>query len=166
MIYSARSTVANIVFNLLCRFWKVGTDGRTTCVKTMIPTDRDCGLAEWIKEWLPQTSHEWPVEVLPSPGSGADEHVNEADDGVTGVDEEVPVQGAGVGVIGIQEGPVDDGDEYCGWKWERVDDPHHLVQEWQSAEITTIQVSSMIHSARPTVSPVANVVFAGKLFCF
>ena len=30
----------------------------------------------------------------------------------------------------------------------------------------TRQVSSMIHSARPTVSPVANIVFAGNLFCF
>ena len=32
--------------------------------------------------------------------------------------------------------------------------------------ITTRQVSSMIHSARPTVSPVANIVFAWNLFCF
>ena len=30
----------------------------------------------------------------------------------------------------------------------------------------TRQVSSMIHSARPTVSPVANIVFALNLFCF
>ena len=25
-----------------------GTDGQTTCVNTMIPPDRNCGLAEWI----------------------------------------------------------------------------------------------------------------------
>ena len=35
-------------------FYKNGTDGwtyeRTTCAKTMIPTARDCGLAEWIKK--------------------------------------------------------------------------------------------------------------------
>ena len=31
------------------RFWKVETDGRTACAKTMIPTGRDSGLAEWIK---------------------------------------------------------------------------------------------------------------------
>ena len=47
-------------------FWKVGmdrrTDERTTCAKTMIPTGRDCGLAEWIKimyyfnEFLPDLS--------------------------------------------------------------------------------------------------------------
>ena len=30
----------------------------------------------------------------------------------------------------------------------------------------TRQVSSMIHSARPTISPVANIVFALTLFCF
>ena len=30
----------------------------------------------------------------------------------------------------------------------------------------TRQVSSMIHSARPTVSPVTNIVFAWNLFCF
>ena len=30
----------------------------------------------------------------------------------------------------------------------------------------TRQVSSMIHSARPTVSPVVSIVFASNLFCF
>ena len=51
MIHSARpivTPVANIVF---CSFvfldFKSG-DGRTTCVKTIIPTGRGCGLAEWI----------------------------------------------------------------------------------------------------------------------
>ena len=48
MIHSARPTVspvANIVFALFCfaRFCKVGTDGRTKCAKTMIPTGRDLG---------------------------------------------------------------------------------------------------------------------------
>ena len=31
------------------RFWKLGTDVRTTLAKTMILTGRDCGLADWIK---------------------------------------------------------------------------------------------------------------------
>ena len=35
-------------FTLFSRFWKEGTDGRTTCAKTIIPIGRDCGLAEWI----------------------------------------------------------------------------------------------------------------------
>ena len=54
MIHSARPTVtpvANIVFFLLycfARFEKWGMDGRTTCAKTIIPTGRGCGLAEWI----------------------------------------------------------------------------------------------------------------------
>ena len=53
MIHSARPTVttlANIVFCLSCfaRFYIVGTDGGTTCAKTIIPTDRECVLAEWI----------------------------------------------------------------------------------------------------------------------
>ena len=60
MIHSARPTVSpvvNFVFALFCfaRFWKVETDGRdvwmyvrTTCAKTIIPTRRDCGSAEWI----------------------------------------------------------------------------------------------------------------------
>ena len=56
MIHSARpivSPVANIVFALFCfaRFWKVGTDGRTTCAQTMITTGRDCGAAEWINNY-------------------------------------------------------------------------------------------------------------------
>ena len=47
---NAVSPVENIISTLSCfaRFWKVGTDGRTTCAKTMTPTGRDCGLAEWI----------------------------------------------------------------------------------------------------------------------
>ena len=45
MIHSVRptvSSVANIVFTLFyfAKFW--------TCAKTIIPTGRDCGLAEWI----------------------------------------------------------------------------------------------------------------------
>ena len=32
--------------------------------------------------------------------------------------------------------------------------------------VVTRQVSSMIHSAWPTVSPVANIIFAWNLFCF
>ena len=53
MIHSARPTVSpvvNIVLALFCfaKFWKVGTDGRTTCAKTMIPIGRDCGSAELI----------------------------------------------------------------------------------------------------------------------
>ena len=44
-------------FLLFCfaRFEKWGqTDGRTTCVKTMIPTGSDCGSAEWINKgyWI------------------------------------------------------------------------------------------------------------------
>ena len=34
-------------------FWKMGTDGRTTCAKTMIATGRDCGSAEWINKTPP-----------------------------------------------------------------------------------------------------------------
>ena len=55
MIHSARPTVsliAYIVFtwNLFC-FEKWGrTDGRTTCAKMMITTDRDSGSASWIKK--------------------------------------------------------------------------------------------------------------------
>ena len=52
MIHSARSIVtpvANIVF---CCFvlldLKSDADVRTTCAKTIIPTGRDFGLAEWI----------------------------------------------------------------------------------------------------------------------
>ena len=37
-----------------------------------------------------------------------------------------------------------------------------LQKNWKG----TRQVSSMIHSARPTVSPVANIVFVWYLFCF
>ena len=46
MIHSARpmvTPVANIVFILL---------GRTTCAKTMTPTGRDFGLAEWINYYI------------------------------------------------------------------------------------------------------------------
>ena len=44
------SPVANVVFTLFCfaRSLKVGTDERTTCANTIIPTGRDFGLAEWI----------------------------------------------------------------------------------------------------------------------
>ena len=39
-------------FLLFCfaRFWKVGTDGRTACAKTMITTGRDFRLVEWINK--------------------------------------------------------------------------------------------------------------------
>ena len=33
-------------------------------------------------------------------------------------------------------------------------------------KVQILQLSSMIHLARPTVSPVANIVFAWNLFCF
>ena len=52
MIHSARSTVtpvANIVFCCFVLVDLESGDGRTTCAKTMIPTARDFGLAEWIK---------------------------------------------------------------------------------------------------------------------
>ena len=55
MIHSARPTVSPVVsivfaWNLFCfaRFWKVGTNVRTICAKTMITTGSDCGPAEWI----------------------------------------------------------------------------------------------------------------------
>ena len=41
--------------------------------------------------------------------------------------------------------------------------------EWRRVKLPgrrTRKVSSMIHSARPTVSPVENIVFAWNLFCF
>ena len=64
MIHSARSTVSplvNIVFALnlfvfLLDFEKLGTNiwtvRRTTCAKTMITSDRDCGSAEWINTFI------------------------------------------------------------------------------------------------------------------
>ena len=51
MIHRARpmvTPVANIVFYFVFLDLKSG-DVRTTCAKTMIPTSRDFGLAEWIK---------------------------------------------------------------------------------------------------------------------
>ena len=51
MIHSARPTatpVANIVFCYFVLLNLESGDGWTTCAKTMIPTGRDCGLAEWI----------------------------------------------------------------------------------------------------------------------
>ena len=39
---------------------------------------------------------------------------------------------------------------------------HHIITKTVIAR----QVSSMIHSSRPTVSPVVNIVFAWNLFCF
>ena len=64
MIHSARPTVlpvANIVFNLFwfAKFWKV--DGQATFVKTMITTGRDCGLAEWINNFVYPYAHKDPV---------------------------------------------------------------------------------------------------------
>ena len=53
MIHSARPTVspvANIVFCCFVYLDLKSGDGRTTCAKTIIPTGRDFGLAEWIKE--------------------------------------------------------------------------------------------------------------------
>ena len=52
MIHSARpivTPVANIVFCCFVFLDLKSGDGRTTCAKTMIPTRRDFGLAEWIK---------------------------------------------------------------------------------------------------------------------
>ena len=57
MIHLARPIVASSKHCLLLfcysRFekWR-RTDGRTTCAKTMIPTGRDFGLAEWIKNTI------------------------------------------------------------------------------------------------------------------
>ena len=53
MIHSTILTVSSVVNNsclkfFFSRFWKVGTDGRTTCAKTMITTGRDWGSAKWI----------------------------------------------------------------------------------------------------------------------
>ena len=53
MIHSARPTVspvANIVFCCFVFLDLKRGDGRTICAKTMIPTGRDFGLAEWIKK--------------------------------------------------------------------------------------------------------------------
>ena len=53
MIHSARlivTPVANIVFCSFVLLDLKSGDGRTTCVKTMIPTGRDYRLAEWIKK--------------------------------------------------------------------------------------------------------------------
>ena len=47
------------------------------------------------------------------------------------------------------------------WKLNNVT-VKNIIVELQK----TRQVSSMIHSAIPTVSPVVNIVFAGNLFCF
>ena len=52
MIHSTRPTVtpvATIVINSFVLLYLKRGDGRTICAKTMITTDRDCGLAEWIK---------------------------------------------------------------------------------------------------------------------
>ena len=38
-------------------------------------------------------------------------------------------------------------------------------QQWPPKKSTTRQVSSMIHSAKPTVSPVVNIVFTWYLYC-
>ena len=58
MIHSARPTVTPITNIVFCCFvfctvdkW-VRTYVRTTCAKTIIPTGRDFGLAEWIKNIL------------------------------------------------------------------------------------------------------------------
>ncbi len=49
--------------------------------------------------------------MLPPPGSGSDEEIDVADDGVRGVDEEVP-PGEGVAVLGaVEDDPVEHGDE-------------------------------------------------------
>ena len=51
MIHSARPTVSPVANIVFCCFVLLDFEkwGRTTCAKTMIPTDRDCGSAEWIK---------------------------------------------------------------------------------------------------------------------
>ena len=51
MIHSARpivTPVANIVFCCFVFLDLKSGDGQTTCAKTIIPTSRDFGLAEWI----------------------------------------------------------------------------------------------------------------------
>ena len=53
MIHSARPIVmpvANIVFCCFVFLYLKSGDGLTTCEKTMIPTGRDFGLAEWINK--------------------------------------------------------------------------------------------------------------------
>ena len=54
MIHSTRPIVmpvANIVFCCFVLLDLKSGDGRTTCAKTMIPTGRGCGLAEWINRY-------------------------------------------------------------------------------------------------------------------
>ena len=51
MIHSARpivKPVANIVFCCFVFLDLKSGDGRTACAKTIIPTESDFGLAEWI----------------------------------------------------------------------------------------------------------------------
>ena len=59
MTHSARHIVTPVATIIFCCFvfldLKSGdgrTDGQTTCAKTMIPTGRDFGLAEWINTSL------------------------------------------------------------------------------------------------------------------
>ena len=59
MIHSTKPTVSPVANIVFCCFvildLKSGdgrTDGRTTCVKTIIPTGRDFGLAEWINSLI------------------------------------------------------------------------------------------------------------------
>ena len=54
MIHSARPTAQPVAITILtrklfcfARFWKVGTDVRTTCEKIVITTGRASGLVEW-----------------------------------------------------------------------------------------------------------------------
>ena len=42
------------------------TVGRTTCEKTMIPTGRDYGLAEWIKKTIRLNNAKRPYAILKS----------------------------------------------------------------------------------------------------
>ena len=55
MIHSARQIVMPVEKIIFCCFvfldLKSG-DVRTTCAKTMIPTGRDFGLAEWINTYV------------------------------------------------------------------------------------------------------------------
>ena len=64
MIHSAWPTVspvANIVFTLFCFAGSVVRTDIWTCAKTMIPTDRDRELAEWISFIISMSSLRWEV---------------------------------------------------------------------------------------------------------
>ena len=64
-IHSFASSEYCFHFFVLLEFEKWGrTDGRTTYAKTMIPTGRDCGLAEWIKRHVAYTINKASVSLF------------------------------------------------------------------------------------------------------